>query len=150
MNAPFTADVLGTAHEYRRFYLSVRWKFALALAVAILWTAFSVRVATAWMNDLASLTNPIFALWTLTLIAFVPGFMNAFLATSMLLDKRPARRTTLVYPGVSILIAAYNEEAGIEATLESIAGLNYAGAVEAIVIDDGSRDETAKRARAAI
>ena len=150
MNAPFKAEVLSAAHEHRRFYLSVRWKFGLALAVAILWTAFSVRVATAWMNDLAALTSPIFALWTLTFIAFVPGFMNAFLATSLLLDKRPPRRRPETYPGVSILIAAYNEEAGIEATLESIANLNYAGAVEAIVIDDGSRDETAKRARAAI
>jgi biofilm PGA synthesis N-glycosyltransferase PgaC len=150
MNAPFNAEVLGTAHAYRRFYLSVRWKFALALAVAIAWTAFSVRVATAWMTDLAELTNPIFALWTLTFVAFVPGFMNAFLATSLLLDKRPARRRPLIYPGVTILVAAYNEEAGIEATLESIAALNYAGAVEAIVIDDGSSDQTARRARAAI
>ena len=150
MNAPFKAEVLSAAHEHRRFYLSVRWKFGLALAVAILWTAFSVRIATAWMNDLAALTSPIFALWTLTFVAFVPGFMNAFLATSLLLDKRPPRRKPEIYPGVSILIAAYNEEAGIEATLESIANLNYAGAVEAIVIDDGSRDATARRARAAI
>ena len=67
-------------------------KFAIALTVALLWTALSVRVASAWMQDLSDLTTPLFALWVLTFIAFVPGFMNAFLATSLLLDKRPARR----------------------------------------------------------
>lgn len=150
MNAPFKAETLHAAPEFRRFYLSVRWKFALALVVAIAWTILSVRLAGAWMRDLTDLTNPFFAIWTLTFVAFVPGFMNAFLATSLLLDRRPARRAPLTYPGVSLLIAAYNEEAGIEATLESIARLNYAGAVEAIVLNDGSRDRTVERTKAAI
>lgn len=94
------------------------------------------------MHDLGGLTHPFFALWALTFIAFVPGFMNAFLATSLLLDRRPPRRKPLAYPGVSILVAAYNEEAGISATLESIARLNYPGVVEALVINDGSKDRT--------
>jgi biofilm PGA synthesis N-glycosyltransferase PgaC len=74
--------------------------------------------------------------------------MNAFLATSLMLDRRPLRRTPLFYPGVSILIAAYNEEAGIAATLESIARLNYRGQVEALVLNDGSGDGTVKKVRA--
>ena len=136
--------------EYRRHYLPVRAKFFIALGVAIAWTLFSVVVATPWMHDLAALTNRVFALWTLTFIAFVPGFMNAFLAVSLLLDRRPPRRAPLVYPGVSILIAAYNEENGIEATLKSIADLSYRGPVEAIVLNDGSKDATANRVRDAI
>src|SRR3712207_7105974 len=55
----------------------------------------SVRMATDWMSDLSALTNPVFAMWTLTFVAFVPGFMNAFLATSLLLDERPKRRVPL-------------------------------------------------------
>jgi poly-beta-1,6-N-acetyl-D-glucosamine synthase len=116
MNAPFKVETLAVVPKYRRYYLSVRTKFILALGVALTWTAFSVFVASAWMHDLAELTHPLFALWVLTFIAFVPGFMNAFLATSLLLDKRPERSAPLFYPGVSILIAAYNEEAGIGAT----------------------------------
>ena len=54
----------------------------------------------------------------------------------------------LLYPAVSILIAAYNEEAGIGATLESVARLNYRGQVEALVLDDGSSDRTAAEVRA--
>ena len=130
--------------------MPVRRKFALALTVAILWTAFSAVVAWSWMNDLASVTGPLFALWVITFIAFIPGFMNAFLATSLLLDRRPPRRAPSIYPGVSILIAAYNEENGIAATLESIVRLGYSGPVEAIVINDGSKDGTVAAARKAI
>jgi biofilm PGA synthesis N-glycosyltransferase PgaC len=130
-------------------YLPVRAKFAFALAVAIAWTAFSIYLARFWMHDLAEQTNAFVALWALTFIAFVPGFMNAFLATSLLLDHRPLRRTPIFYPGVTILIAAYNEEAGIRATLESIARVTYRGPVQAIVINDGSRDATVAEVEAA-
>lgn len=101
------------------------------------------------MRDLTALTDAMFALWALTFIAFVPGFMNAFLATSLLLDRRPPRRMPLIYPGVSILIAAYNEQASIGATLESIARLGYPGEVEVLVLNDGSTDRTAGEVRAA-
>lgn len=147
MNAPIRIEQLHAAQAYRRFYLSVRVKFAIALAVSIGWTAFSVYLARSWMHDLAKVTNTYFALWALTFIAFVPGFMNAFLATSLLLDRRPARRAPLFYPGVSILIAAYNEETGIAETLESIARLNYTGKVEALVLNDGSTDRTVARVK---
>ena len=145
MNAPVKAESLRNASGLRRRYVSVRWKFNISLTVALLWTAISVYAASAWMHDLSDLTHPLFALWALTFIAFVPGFMNAFLATSLLLDKRPARKIPEFYPGVTILIAAYNEEDGIGETLKSIAALNYSGAVEALVLNDGSKDRTVER-----
>ena len=145
MNAPVKAESMQYASAYRRRYVSIRWKFTIALTVALTWTAFSVYAASAWMHDLADLTHPLFALWALTFIAFVPGFMNAFLATSLLLDKRPERRIPALYSSVTLLIAAYNEEDGIGETLKSIAALNYAGAVEALVLNDGSRDRTVSR-----
>lgn len=148
LNASFRLESFQAAEQYRRFYISVRVKFGIALAVAVAWTSFSVYLAQAWMHDLARTTGTLFALWALTFIAFVPGFMNAFLATSLLLDKRPPRRAPLYYPGVSILIAAYNEAGGIAATLESIARLNYVGPVEALVLNDGSTDATAAEVKA--
>jgi len=137
------------AEQRRRIYLPIRLKFIIALVVAFAWLTFSIDLAQAWLHDLAKVTHPLFAMWALTFIAFVPGFMNAFLATSLLLDKRPPRRTPLIYPGVTILIAAYNEEAGIAATLESIARLAYPGPVEALVLNDGSTDRTAAEVKAA-
>lgn len=142
MNAPFKVEDLQVRPQQRRLYLPIRSKFVIALSVATAWMLLSIYIAASWMQELGELTHPLVALWVLTFIAFIPGFMNAFLATSLLLDKRPARRIPLAYPGVSILIAAYNEESGIGATLESIANLNYAGPVEALVINDGSQDGT--------
>ncbi|HEX9806873.1 MAG TPA: glycosyltransferase family 2 protein [Alteraurantiacibacter sp.] len=128
----------------------MRTKFALALLVALIWTSVSVYIAAAWIKDLGNLTHPLLALWAITFIAFVPGFMNAFLSMSLVLDRRPPRRAFEEYPGVTVLIAAYNEQEAIQATLESIAQTDYTGPLEVMVINDGSIDETASRVRAAI
>jgi biofilm PGA synthesis N-glycosyltransferase PgaC len=125
------------------WYLPVGAKFAISLGVSIAWLALSTWIATTWMRDLAALAG-----WTLSIlivagIALVPGFMTAFLATSLLLDRRPGRVARSSHPGISILVAAYNEEASIADTLHSIARSDYPGAFEVIVIDDGSKDATA-------
>ncbi len=50
-------------------------------------------------------------------------------------------------PFVSIIIPAWNEENGISTTIESILGLDYPkNKFEIIVVDDGSKDNTYKRA----
>ncbi|GIH95673.1 bi-functional transferase/deacetylase [Planobispora siamensis] len=48
-----------------------------------------------------------------------------------------------VPPGVTVIVPAYNEEAGIEATVRSLVAADYPGALEVIVVDDGSDDGTA-------
>lgn len=50
-------------------------------------------------------------------------------------------------PDVSVVIPAYNEAAGIAATIRSMAASDYRGKLEIIVVDDGSSDETAAIAR---
>ncbi len=49
----------------------------------------------------------------------------------------------LTRPSVSVIVPAYNEEAGIEATVRSLAASRYNGELEIIVVDDGSTDGTA-------
>ncbi len=46
-------------------------------------------------------------------------------------------------PGVSVVIPAFNEAAGIAATVKSMIGSRYPGDLEIIVVDDGSTDNTA-------
>lgn len=125
-------------------YLDVRTKFALAMVVSLIWLALTVWIALPWMQDLADLANWPIALLVVGGIAIVPGVMNAFLAASLLLDRRPVRHSFIHYPAISILIAAYNEEDLILETIESVARQNYPGEFEVLVIDDGSTDRTAR------
>ncbi|WP_020578374.1 bifunctional polysaccharide deacetylase/glycosyltransferase family 2 protein [Actinopolymorpha alba] len=46
-------------------------------------------------------------------------------------------------PPVSVVVPAYNEAAGIAATVRSLVHTRYPGEVEVIVVDDGSTDNTA-------
>jgi peptidoglycan-N-acetylglucosamine deacetylase len=45
-------------------------------------------------------------------------------------------------PPLSVVIAAYNEEKVIRATVESVLQTDYAGEMEIVVVDDGSKDQT--------
>jgi biofilm PGA synthesis N-glycosyltransferase PgaC len=111
---------------------------------------FSILASRPWMEALSDQTHWLFALFAITFIAYVPGFMNTFLTVSLLLDKRPRRKQPEVYPGVTVLIAAYQEEAAIAGTLESIAKDAYPGPLEVLVLNDGSTDRTVDNARRAI
>jgi cellulose synthase/poly-beta-1,6-N-acetylglucosamine synthase-like glycosyltransferase/peptidoglycan/xylan/chitin deacetylase (PgdA/CDA1 family) len=50
-------------------------------------------------------------------------------------------------PEISVVIPAFNEAAGIAATVRSMAESRYRGRLEIIVVDDGSTDDTAAIAR---
>ncbi|MHA3771264.1 glycosyltransferase [Verrucomicrobiota bacterium sgz303538] len=47
-------------------------------------------------------------------------------------------------PAVSVLIAAYNEGKVIEKTLRSLLDTDYPGELEVVVVNDGSKDDTAQ------
>jgi biofilm PGA synthesis N-glycosyltransferase PgaC len=126
----------------RRLYLSVKQKFSLAVLFSILWTAVSVHFARGWYVEFSPHVGSLVALFLIGFIAIIPGFLNAFMLASLCMDRRPGRRPLADYPGVTILIAAYNEEGGIFDTLLSIHRQAYPGPLEVIVINDGSRDRT--------
>lgn len=147
-SAPDTPPVQSSAAaapSRRRLYLSVRWKFVISLCAAYAWAAFSLWIASAWLADFSGLVGAVPAYLVVFGIAIIPGFMNAFLVTSLLLDRRPEVRTEPdQLPPISILVAAYNEEANIASTLHSIARQDYPNEIQVIVINDGSRDGTAR------
>ena len=132
--------------ERRRFYVPIPVKFAIAMFLSLAWLLFSIKVSQPWMHDLGRVTDPLFALICLTFIAYIPGFMNAFMIVSLLLDRRPQRRRVDAYPGLTILVAAYQEEATIVHTLASLARERYPGLLEILVLNDGSTDGTAAAA----
>lgn len=129
--------------EWRRFYLSVRAKFILSLTIATIWTALSIWLSQRWLNELAEIAGLTIALIAIGFIAYVPGFMNAFLISTLLLDRKPPQRQIAEYPGLTVLVAAYNEATGIADTLTSLAKQDYRGTYQVIVLNDGSTDNTA-------
>jgi len=134
----------------RRLYLPVRLKFVIALTAALLWCGLSVWLSLKWIDDLSALLGRPLAIFVIAFIAYVPGFMNAFLATTILLDRRPERRAWKKYPDLTVLVACYNEATNVADTIRSLAEQEYSGRMRILVLDDGSTDDTIAVARTAI
>ncbi len=102
----------------------------------------SIWFSLPWYEDLSYVIGPFLAYFFITFIAIIPGFMNAFVAMALLLDKRPPVLAEQFYPSVTILVAAYNETSAIASSLRSIFLQDYKGSIQIIVINDGSTDNT--------
>lgn len=78
------------------------------------------------------------------------GIARLFLVVPLALVARRREKTRVFDPEfaplVSVLVAAYNEEKVIARTIDSILGSTYPR-LEIIVIDDGSKDQTARQVR---
>ena len=116
--------------------------FTASLILALAWMLFSIWLSLPWLSDLGDLSHPVLALIVLTFIAYVPGFMNAFLLATLALRPSVLKQTPDHWPGLTILVAAYQEEDLIAKTLENLSTMPYPGKLEIIVIDDGSKDDT--------
>ncbi|WP_199096346.1 glycosyltransferase family 2 protein [Dyella sp. ASV21] len=133
----------------RWHHLSVRFKFTLTLSLSIGWAVCLFHLTQHWVRQLGALEGSLLAHLMMVVIAILPGAMNAFFFVGLLLDRRPPRSrfADSDYPGVTLLIAAYNEETSILSTLESIDRQSYPGPLEVLVINDGSTDDTMGRLR---
>jgi biofilm PGA synthesis N-glycosyltransferase PgaC len=127
----------------RRLYLTVRTRFVLTVAAAASWAAVSLWLSFPWIYDLSRLITTPVALAVVAGIAIIPGYLNAQLVTSLLVDRPPPLRDDLAFPAVALVIASRNEAARIAETLEYAQRQDYAGPLELVVVDDGSTDGTA-------
>jgi biofilm PGA synthesis N-glycosyltransferase PgaC len=132
-----------------RRYIQVRSKFVLAWSVAALWVAFSVWVALPWVHDTTLVLGLVPTLVLVTLLAFIPGAMVAFLVVSLLLDRQPPLTVLSPSVPVTIIIAARNEAEVIGETIAYLAGQDYEGLLRVVLVDNGSTDDTTAVARAA-
>jgi len=123
-------------------YFSVKAKFFTALIFALSWMGASFWYSQPWYEDLSLEIGVYAAYFIITFIAIIPGFMNAFVAMALFLDKRPKVIDQQKYPPITVLIAAYNEEKSIASTLMGIFLQDYAADIRIIVINDGSSDKT--------
>lgn len=132
-----------TTHGSRRRYITIAARLALMLSFAAIWMSGSLYLAMPWIDALAVDIGRAAAWFVVAGIALIPGYVNAFLVAGLLFDWRPRFQPLEKAPGLSILIAAYNEENSINGTLASIFRQEYPGSLQIIVINDGSKDCTA-------
>ncbi|WP_286231959.1 glycosyltransferase family 2 protein [Neobacillus mesonae] len=131
----------------KRRYLPVLWKFWLSHGISLGWMIFSIIISIPWVKELGEIVTLPAAIAIITGIAYIPGYLNAFLVVSLLFDRQPAFKTTAPTDPISILIACRNEEQGIAATLKQIAKQDYQGDLYIYVIDNNSTDATAQVAK---
>jgi biofilm PGA synthesis N-glycosyltransferase PgaC len=128
--------------QTRPHYIPVRVKFLVSTAAALLWFSLSLYLAQPWLQDLSSVVGRVPATVIILLIALIPGFLNAHMLTSVLLDAPPPLPLDQPLPPISLLIAAYNEADNLSETFRGILAQDYPAPVEIIVVDDGSNDST--------
>jgi poly-beta-1,6-N-acetyl-D-glucosamine synthase len=133
--------------ERRGIYVRLPLKLALVIAIALSWAAFSFWLSLPWIETLGeSITIPV-AVAVIFGIAIFPGYLNANLIASLLIDRPPPLRFDLSFPATTVAIACFNEEKTIEETLDYVLRQDYPGGMSVLVADDGSADRTVEVAR---
>ena len=136
-----------TPQERRGIYLKLPLKLVAVIAIALGWAGFSFWLSLPWIETLGkSITMPL-AIAVIFGIAIIPGYLNANLIASLLIDKPPPLRFDLDFPALTLLIACFEEEETVEETLDYVIKQDYPGELRILVADDGSKDRTAARAR---
>lgn len=128
-------------------YISVYMKFLISQMIAILWLIISIYLSTPWIDDLGAILGKTAAIFIIAGIGYIPGYINAFVVTSLIFDRQPKYVTTNPYDDVTIIVACRNEEKQINQTLQYIANQDYKGSIHVIVVDNASTDETYRIAK---
>lgn len=128
-------------------YIPVLTKFVIGSLVAVLWVAVSIYLSRFWLRDLAIIVSLPVAILILIGIAYVPGYLNAMLVISLLLDKQPSFKNLNPECAMTILLAARNEGKRIQKTLLYISKQDYAGKIKVLVVDNNSIDDTVEKVK---
>lgn len=126
----------------KKYYVNVNMKFWISHVFSLAWLIFSIYLSLPWLNELSSIVSLPVAIVIIGGIAYIPGYMNAFLVVSLLMDRQPPFTNGQPLDSVTLLIAAYNEEASIYNTLQYVADQDYSGEIRIIVINNNSNDRT--------
>ncbi|MGK5695317.1 bifunctional polysaccharide deacetylase/glycosyltransferase family 2 protein [Streptomyces sp. URMC 128] len=125
-------DALGMPSADTRVSTAERWQ-----GKALIWTTTAGQAFT------SAMTWVLFALGVLGVLRLVMLTVFARAHVRRLTRFRPGSPRLLeVNAPVTVLVPAYNEEAGIESTVRSLLASTHPY-LEVIVIDDGSTDQTA-------
>lgn len=116
--------------------------FLISIMIALLYLAFSIFISINWIYDIACYFGYFVAIYLVTFIALIPGFVYIFTLISLLFDKKKKKTNPQKEADVTVLIPVYNAKNSIKETLESIKKQKYSGNICINIIDDGSNDGT--------
>jgi cellulose synthase/poly-beta-1,6-N-acetylglucosamine synthase-like glycosyltransferase len=108
-----------------------------------------LRAAVTWLMDVSAV--PVLAYFVLINTSYLVLILLGALDFRSYLRGRKTTVDTLggeLTPGVSVIVPAHNEEAGIVTSVKALLSLRYPGH-EVVVVDDGSTDATFERLREA-
>ncbi|WP_462410847.1 glycosyltransferase family 2 protein [Neobacillus sp. Marseille-QA0830] len=126
----------------RKLYVPIRTKFLISHFVAFLWLCLTILFALPWIKDLSQVVTMPIALFIISGICYIPGYMNAFLVISLLLDRQPSFKNKFPGDDITVMIAAHNEGTRIFQTLKYIDRQDYSGKIKVFVINNCSTDQT--------
>lgn len=133
----------------QRLYVKVGYKFLISHTIALFWVMLSVLLSIPWVEDFGMVVTRPIAIIIIAGISYIPGYINAFIIVSLLLDRQPDFTNMQPNDEVTIIIACRNEEKGIRDTLRYIGDQDYEGSLRIIVVDNASTDNTSDTARLA-
>src|SRR5947208_3354551 len=81
-------------------------------------------------------------LWAFMIVATALVIVRTLIVIWLAYRFRRGPKTDFAEP-ISVVMAAYNEEKVIGETLRTLLATDYKGEIEVVVVDDGSRDQTA-------
>jgi peptidoglycan-N-acetylglucosamine deacetylase len=81
-------------------------------------------------------------LWAFMIVATALVVVRTLIVISLAYRFRRSPKKNFAEP-ISVVMAAYNEEKVIAETLRALLATDYKGEIEVVVVDDGSRDQTA-------
>lgn len=110
--------------------------------IALVWVSFSIWIAIPWIYNTSNVVGVVLSVLIISGIAFIPGYIIAFIYSTIAHGKIKDYRYENVSDDVSILISAYNEEDNILDTILSIINQKYLGKCEIVIVNDGSIDNT--------
>ncbi|MHB1391688.1 MAG: hypothetical protein ACYCYE_01155 [Clostridia bacterium] len=94
-----------------------------------LWTSLSVYVSLTWLEDFSKVITFPVAIIIICGIAYLPGYLNAFLVASLILDRQPPFKDIYPSKNITVLIAARNKGDRIAGNINYIAKQDYTGRI---------------------
>ena len=116
--------------------------FLISIMISLFYLVLSIFINVNWIYDIACYFGYFVAIYLVTFIALIPGFVFIFTLISLLFDKKKKKINPQKEEDVTILIPVYNAKNSIKETLESIKKQKYSGNICVDIIDDGSNDGT--------